>query len=133
MTGKEAIAMLKRMQEPEAWEPQINEAAFEALEMAIKALEGEDTNVPSRKGIFIPDITMEMFRNASLEGVEELMASGEMEDISLPSAQLQYKPVTAEDFAKTMSENSPYNFVAWHQEALTLMKKQGFVICKKMM
>ena len=41
MTGKEAIAMLKRMQEPEAWEPQINEAAFEALEMAIKALELE--------------------------------------------------------------------------------------------
>ena len=40
MTGKEAIAILKRMQEPEAWEPQINEAAFEALEMAIKALEG---------------------------------------------------------------------------------------------
>lgn len=44
MTGKEAIAMLKRMQEPEAWEPQINEAAFEALELAIKALEGKDTN-----------------------------------------------------------------------------------------
>ena len=41
MTGKEAIAMLKRMQEPEVWEPQINEAAFEALEMAIKALELE--------------------------------------------------------------------------------------------
>lgn len=44
-------------------------------------------NAPSRKGIFIPDITVEMFRNASLEGVEELMTSGEMEDISLPSAQ----------------------------------------------
>lgn len=44
-------------------------------------------NVPSRKGVFIPDITVEMLRNASLEGVGELMASGEMEDISLPSAQ----------------------------------------------
>ena len=55
--------------------------------MAIEALEGKDTNVYSRKGVFIPDITVEMFRNASLEGVEELMASGEMEDISLPSAQ----------------------------------------------
>ena len=44
-------------------------------------------NVPSRKGVFIPDITVEMFRNASLEGIEELLASGEMEDVSLPSAQ----------------------------------------------
>ena len=41
----------------------------------------------SRKGIFIPDITVEMFRNASLESIEDLMASGEMEDILLPSAQ----------------------------------------------
>ena len=39
MTKTEAIAMLKRIQEPEAWEPQINQAAFEALDMAIKALE----------------------------------------------------------------------------------------------
>ena len=38
MTKAEAIAMLKRIQEPEAWEPQINQAAFEALGMAIKAL-----------------------------------------------------------------------------------------------
>ena len=39
MTKAEAIAMLKRIQEPEAWEPQITQAAFEALGMAIKALE----------------------------------------------------------------------------------------------
>ena len=38
MTKAEAIAMLKRIQEPEAWEPQINQAAFEALDMAIEAL-----------------------------------------------------------------------------------------------
>ena len=50
---------------------------------------------------------------------------------TVPSAQPDYEPVTAEDFAKTMSENSLYNFVAWHQEALTLMKEHGFVICKK--
>ena len=31
--------MLKRIQEPEAWEPQINQAAFEALDMAIEALD----------------------------------------------------------------------------------------------
>ena len=52
---------------------------------------------------------------------------------TLPSAQPEYEPVTAEYFAKTMSENSLYNFVTWHQEALTLMKEQGFVICKKTM
>ena len=51
----------------------------------------------------------------------------------LPSAQPEYEPVTAEDFAKTMSENTLYGFMAWHGEALTLMKEQGFVICEKTM
>ena len=41
MTKAEAIAMLKRIQEPESCEPQINQAAFDALDMAIKALEQE--------------------------------------------------------------------------------------------
>ena len=41
MTKEEAIAMLKRMQDPEAWEPQITQAAFEALNMAISALEAD--------------------------------------------------------------------------------------------
>lgn len=41
MTKTEAIAMIKRIQEPEAWEPQINQAAFEALDMAIEALSKE--------------------------------------------------------------------------------------------
>ncbi len=50
-----------------------------------------ERQVPSRKGVFIPDITVEMFRNASLEGVGELMASGEMEDISFPSAQQEQR------------------------------------------
>ena len=43
--------------------------------------------IKARKGIFIPDITVEMFRNASLEAVEELLVSGEMQDIILPSAE----------------------------------------------
>ena len=43
MTKAEAIAMLKRIQEPEAWEPQINKAAFEALDMAIEALSQESS------------------------------------------------------------------------------------------
>ena len=52
---------------------------------------------------------------------------------ALPSAQSEYKPVKAEDFAKTMSENTVYSFMAWYGEALELMERQGFVICKKMM
>jgi len=51
----------------------------------------------------------------------------------LPSAQQEYEPVTAEDFAKTMSENTLYSFMAWHGKALTLMKEYGFVICKRTM
>jgi hypothetical protein len=49
----------------------------------------------------------------------------------LPPAQQQYEPVTAEDFAKTMSENTLYCFMVWHGEALELMERHGFVICKK--
>lgn len=48
-----------------------------------------------------------------------------------PSAQQVYTPVKAEDFAKTMSENMPYSFMAWYGEALALMERYGFVICKK--
>jgi len=50
-----------------------------------------------------------------------------------PSAQPEYEPVTAEDFAKTMSENTIWEFAAWYGEALALMKGHGFVICKKTM
>ena len=35
--------MLKRIQEPEAWEPQINQVAFEALDMAIEVLSQESS------------------------------------------------------------------------------------------
>ena len=48
---------------------------------------GNDINVPSRKGVFVPGISVEMFRNASLECVEGLLASGAMEDMTVPSAQ----------------------------------------------
>lgn len=52
--------------------------------------------IKTRKGIFIPDITVEMFRNASLEAVEELLVSGEMQDIILPSAEPER--LTYDDF-----------------------------------
>lgn len=42
------------------------------------------------KGIFIPDITVEMFRNASLEAIETLLVEGEMRDVDMP----RWIPVT---------------------------------------
>lgn len=53
MTNEKAVDLLRRMQEPEVYEPPITEEAFEALEMAIRAL-GTDTNVGdliSRKAV----------------------------------------------------------------------------------
>ena len=52
---------------------------------------------------------------------------------ALPSAQPKYEPVKAEDFAKTMSENTIYSFIAWYGTVLELIEKQGFTICKKTM
>lgn len=56
--------MLRRMQEPEAYEPQINEAAFEALQMAIEALKTQDatdTNVGDT-----------IYRQAAIDAMEGL-------------------------------------------------------------
>ena len=39
MTNSEAIKILERLQEPEPWEPQITREAYQALEVAIEALE----------------------------------------------------------------------------------------------
>ncbi len=36
------------------------------------------------KGVFIPGITAEMFKNGCLESIEELMAEGEVYDIDYP-------------------------------------------------
>ena len=60
MESSRAIALLRRMQEPEAYEPQITEEAFEALELAIKAL-GTDTNVGTTNAIS---------RQAAIEAVQ---------------------------------------------------------------
>ena len=66
----------------------------------------------SRKGVFIPDITVEMFRNASLESIEDLMASGEMEDILLPPAQPEVKQISYTDCANAM-------LMMWMDKVLT--------------
>ena len=49
----------------------------------------------------------------------------------LPAAQSEYEPVKAEDFTKTISENTIYSFMDWLGEVFELMEEQGFVICKK--
>lgn len=38
MESSRAIALLRRMQEPEVYEPQITEEAYEALDLAMKSL-----------------------------------------------------------------------------------------------
>ena len=42
MENKEAIEMLERIQNPEPWDPQITRRAYEALDMAISALEKQE-------------------------------------------------------------------------------------------
>lgn len=39
------------------------------------------------KGLFIPGITVEMFRNGCLESIEALMAEGELHDIDYRAEQ----------------------------------------------
>ena len=48
------------------------------------------------KGLFIPDITAEMFRNGCLESIETLMAEGEVYDI-------EYDPKSEEPETKWIS------------------------------
>ena len=65
-----------------------------------------------RQGLFIPDITVEMFRNGCLESIELLMAEGEIYDIdysrwipvyeSLPTYTGLYL-VSIDDLVTTMS------------------------------
>lgn len=71
------------------------------------------------------------YTGLAIEDVKKVTDEVIKEIKKLPPAQQQYEPVTVEDFAKTMSENTVWKFAVWHKEALTLMKEQGFVICKK--
>ena len=61
------------------------------------------------KGLFIPDITAEMFRNGCLEAIEALMAEGEVYDI-------EYDPKTAEPephWIPTNKERPPQHQEIW--------------------
>ncbi len=58
-----------------------------------------------RKGVFIPDITVDMFKNATLESVEEFMTSGQMEDIEIPSwIPITYRPMDEEEYEEYRKE-----------------------------
>lgn len=47
------------------------------------------------KGLFIPEVTTDMFRNGSLEQVEALMSEGEIYDIEYePTAEPKWIPVS---------------------------------------
>lgn len=83
-----------------------------------------------RSGVFIPDITVEMFRNASLEGVEDFMTSGEMEDISLPSVQPQYEELTPEEAAPEIASGSILRTSYW-LDIMIALKQMGYAICRK--
>lgn len=57
--------MLKRIQELEAWEPQINQVAFEALDMAIEALSQESSeDVISRQAAI--DLLKQMRKDGNM-------------------------------------------------------------------
>lgn len=50
------------------------------------------------KGLFIPEITAEMFRNGCLESIESLMAEGEIYDIEYsPWIPVKTRELTAEE------------------------------------
>ena len=68
MTKAEAKAMLKRIQEPEAWEPQINQAAFEALDMAIEALDCSES--PNSSDTIGRQAVIDKF----IDGLEDIFA-----------------------------------------------------------
>ena len=51
------------------------------------------------KGLFIPDITVEMFRNGCLESIELLMAEGELYDIDYSRwIPIKMRPGTDEEY-----------------------------------
>lgn len=56
------------------------------------------------KGLFIPGITAEMFRNGCMESIEALMAEGEIYDIEY----LRWIPVTEHEITEEEREKEGY-------------------------
>jgi len=83
------------------------------------------------KGLFIPDITAEMFRNGCLESIEALMAEGEIYDIEYsPWIPIKTRPLTEEAKQNAIEEHGvdpddlEYPF-AWHFDCELPELKEG--------
>lgn len=83
------------------------------------------------KGLFIPDITAEMFRNGCLESIEALMAEGEIYDIEYsPWIPIKTRPMTEEEKQNAIEEHGidpddlEYPF-AWHFDCELPKLKEG--------
>lgn len=131
MDTAKAIQLLHRLSD-EQFDGEYGDERREALEMAVRALEGDGDTI-SRQAAITTAVraAIDWHRLANPQYSIAYCIGEAMRQ--LPSAQPEYEPVTAEDFAKTMSENALYGYMAWHGEAITLMNEMGFVICKKTM
>ena len=130
MTRQEAIEYLHLLESNVL----LGEKITEAVHMAIEALQQDvpDTNAGDTISRQAAIDALNAYENVVDTASQVFTIRGCKKAITnLPSAQPEYEPVKAEDFAKTMSENTLYGFMAWHSEALELMERQGFVICKK--
>ena len=63
MTREEAISILTSLQEPEAWEPQVTERVFTALQMAITAIKGQKVLADVLGGCPLPQPCDKMWRS----------------------------------------------------------------------
>lgn len=63
-----------------------------------------------KKGVFVPEVTVQMFRDASLESVEEMMTSGTMIDVEIPSwIPVKKRQMTEEEYKEYEERNGPLN------------------------
>ena len=86
--------MLKRIQEPEAWEPQINQVAFEALDMAIEALSQESSEDVISRQAAIDALKNRWKKTRNYEGIgDDIAEECELYLKQLPSAQPTAEPV----------------------------------------
>ena len=132
MTNKEAIAILECLQEPEAWEPQISEDAYTALQIAIDAL-GADTNVGSKGDMIRRKDTIDLIEDAEnkrLRGDIDLVYPFLIKGVRrLPSVQPTQKTFTVIDL-KIGEEADPYDIALHEDWAKHLMycDMEGFAV-----
>ena len=135
MDNTKAIALLRRMQEPEVYEPQITAEAFEALGMAIRAL--EQASFPQRHENDL------ISRQAAVDAITEIIHDDTathngwidpyyvMEKLkNLPSAQPQYEELTPEEAASEIASGSIMSAWYWLDD-MRRLQQMGYVICRE--